>query len=285
MPEVLQYDFMVRALIAATLVGGLAPALGVFLYLRRLTLLPDVLSHVALMGVAIGLLTRTFPAGVALVASSSAAAGIETLRSRRLLPGDAALAVTLYASLAVAVVLISLADGFNSDLFGYLFGSVLTIDGTDLWLVAGLAAFTVSFVLLFFSELAQTSMDVDLARTSGVHVDLVNLVLAILAGATITVSMRVVGVLLIGVLIVVPVIASLHIATGLRQTVFTAMTIGVASSIAGLVIAFYADIAPGGSVALTAIGLLVVIVPGSWLWRRYVRRPGLSSTSTGASTG
>ncbi len=280
MPEVLQYDFMVRALIAATLVGALAPALGVFLYLRRLTLLPDVLSHVALMGVAIGLLTRTFPAGIALVASSSAAAGIETLRSRRLLPGDAALAVTLYASLAVAVVLISLADGFNSDLFGYLFGSVLTIDGTDLWLVAGLAAFTVSFVLLFFSELAQTSMDVDLARTSGVHVDLVNLVLAVLAGATITVSMRVVGVLLIGVLIVVPVIASLRIATGLRQTVFTAMTIGVASSIAGLVIAFYADIAPGGSVALTAIGLLAVIVPGTWLWRRYVRRPELSSPST-----
>ena len=261
---------MVRALIGATLIGALAPALGVFLFLRRLTLLADALSHVAFMGVAIGLLTRTFPAGVALVATTTAAAMIELLRSRRLLPGDAALAVFLYASLAVAVVAISMADSFNSDLFGYLFGSILTIEPADLWLVAGLMVVVVGFVLLFFSELAQSSMDVDLARTSGVRVDFVNLVLAVLAGATITLSMRVVGVLLVGALMVVPVIASLRIATGLRQTVLIAITLGVLSAVVGLVIAFYANLAPGGAVALTAIGIFVIIQGGAWLRDRVV---------------
>jgi zinc transport system permease protein len=113
-------------------------------------------------------------------------------------------------------------------------------------------------------------MDVDLARTSGVRVDFVNLVLAVLAGATITLSMRVVGVLLVGALMVVPVIASLRIATGLRQTVLIAITLGVSSAVVGLVIAFYANLAPGGAVALTAIGIFVVIQGGAWLRDRVV---------------
>ncbi|MBI4220462.1 MAG: metal ABC transporter permease [Chloroflexi bacterium] len=258
MPEILQYDFMVRALIGGVVVGAVAPALGVFLFLRRLSLIADTLSHVAFMGVAVGIATRTFPPFVALVATSSAAVAIEYLRSRRLLPGDAALAVFLYTSLAVAVVMISISAGFNRDLFGYLFGSVLTITPTDLWLTFGLTVATVGFVVLFFAELAQTSLDADLARTSGVRVDAINLILAVLAGATITLSMRVVGVLLVGTLVVVPVIAALRVSAGLRQTMAVAIGLGVLSATLGLVIAFYADVAPGGSISLTAVGVMLL---------------------------
>jgi zinc transport system permease protein len=164
----------------------------------------------------------------------------------------------LYSALAVAVVVIGLAGGFNVDLFSYLFGSILTVNNTDLWLLAALAAVVITFVVSFYPELAQSSFDTDLARVSGVRVFGVNLVLAILTGATITLSMRVVGVLLVGALIVVPVMVSLRVATGLRPAIGLAVAIGIGSSLFGLTIAFYANVAAGGAIVLTSVGILVL---------------------------
>ncbi len=271
MPEIFQYEFMNRAILASVLVGATAPAFGVFLVLRRLSLIADTLSHVALAGVAIALLTKTFAPVVALIATTSAAVSIEELRMRRLLPGDAALAVFLYGSLAVAVVLISIADGFNSTLFSYLFGSVLTVTQTDLWSMAALAIVISVFMLMFSSELAQITFDPDLARINGVRVHLLNLGLAVLTGATITVSMRVVGVLLVGALIVIPVLVSLRITKGLSRTVIASSIVGVFVAVVGMVIAYYADIAPGGTVVLTAITLLVAVELGAFLSRSFGR--------------
>lgn len=267
MPEIFQYEFMNRAILASVLVGATAPAFGVFLVLRRLSLIADTLSHVALAGVAIALLTKVFAPAVALVATTSAAVSIEELRMRRLLPGDAALAVFLYGALAVAVVLISLADGFNSTLFSYLFGSVLTVTETDLWWMGALAVVIVLFMLMFSSELAQITFDPDLAQINGVRVHILNLGLAVLTGATITVSMRVVGVLLVGALIVIPVLISLRITKGLTRTVITSSVLGVIVAVVGMTIAYYADIAPGGSVVLTAISLLVLAELGAFVNR------------------
>jgi len=271
MPEIFQYDFMNRAIIGSVLVGATAPAFGVFLVLRRLSLIADTLSHVALAGVAIALITKTFAPVVALAATTGAAVSIEELRMRRLLPGDAALAVFLYGALAVAVVLISIADGFNSTLFSYLFGSVLTVTETDLWWMASLAVVIAVFMLMFSSELAQITFDPDLARINGVRVHLLNLGLAVLTGATITVSMRVVGVLLVGALIVIPVLISLRITKGLTRTVITSSLIGVLVAVVGMTIAYYADIAPGGSVVLSAITLLVIVELGSFAKRSFDR--------------
>lgn len=259
MPEILEYDFMRRALLAAVLIGAIAPAFGVFLVLRRLSLIADSLSHVALAGVAIGLLTNLYPPYIALAATSTAAVSIEELRARKMLPGDAALAVFLYGSLAIAVVIISIAGGFNSSLFGFLFGSILTVSTSDLWLIAALAVAVILFVAVFISELAQASFDPDLARINGVRVHALNIGLAVTTGATITLSMRVVGVLLIGALIVVPVLIALRVSTGLRRTVLTASLVGMITSVVGIVISFYADVAPGGAVVLTGIGLLILV--------------------------
>jgi zinc transport system permease protein len=271
MPSILEYDFMVRALIGGALIGLMAPAIGMFLVLRRLSLIADSLSHVALTGVAIGLLTNTFPPLAALGATTIAAITIEYVRVRRMMPGDAALAVVLYSALALAVVLIRLADGFNVDLFGYLFGSLLTVDSTDIWLLTALVVVVLSFVGLFYSELSQSSFDSDLARTSGVRVFTINLALAVLTGAIITLSMRVVGVLLVGALIVIPVMVSLRLATGLRIAIAVSMAVGVTSAIAGLTISYYANIAAGGSVVLTTVGLLILTIAGSatvrWVYR------------------
>ncbi|MBT7004683.1 MAG: metal ABC transporter permease [Chloroflexi bacterium] len=271
MPEIFQYEFMNRAILASVLVGATAPAFGVFLVLRRLSLIADTLSHVALAGVAIALLTKTFAPVVALIATTTAAVSIEELRMRRLLPGDAALAVFLYGALALAVVLISIADGFNSMLFSYLFGSVLTVTQTDLWSMASLAIVITVFMLMFSSELAQITFDPDLARINGVRVHLLNLGLAVLTGATITVSMRVVGVLLVGALIVVPVLVSLRITKGLTLTVVISSLVGVFVAVVGMVIAYYADIAPGGTVVLTAITLLIAVELGAFVYRSFGR--------------
>ena len=273
MPDFLQYDFMVRALIGSVLVGALAPTFGVFMVLRRLSLIADTLSHVALTGVAVGVLTGAYPPIVAVGATSAAAASIEELRARRIMPGDAALAVFLYGALASAVIIFSIAGGFNSSLFGYLFGSVLTVSTADLWLIGGLAVIAGAFSLFFYFDLAQTTFDTDLARTNGVRVHAVNISLAVLTGATVTVSMRVVGVLLVGALIVVPALIALRISRGLSNTIVIAIGIGVAVSIAGTIIAYYADIAPGGTVVLTAVAVLAVVEAFHFAFLRRQTRP------------
>ncbi len=265
MPEIFQYEFMIRAFIGGALVGVTAPALGMFLVLRRLALIADSLSHVALAGVAIGLLTQTFPPVVGLGATSVAAVAIETVRLKKLMPGDAALAVVLYSALAVAVVIISLADGFNVGLFGYLFGSILTVNLVDLWLLGGLTLIVLAYVMGFYSELSQSSFDPDLAQANGVHVFRINIVLAILTGATIALSMRMVGVLLVGALIVVPVMVSLRLATGLKVAIGVAIAVGIGSALLGLTVSFYADVAAGGTIVLTAVSVLMITMAASSL--------------------
>jgi len=267
MPEIFQYEFMNRAIVASALVGATAPAFGVFLVLRRLALIADTLSHVAFAGVAIALITKTFTPIVALIATTTAAVSIEELRMRRLLPGDAVLALFLYGALALAVVLISAADGFNSTIFSYLFGSLLAVSNTDLWWMVTLALVIALFMFMFRFELAQISFDSDLAKTNGVRVHMLTLGLAVLTAATITVSMRVVGILLVGALIVIPVLVSIRVVKGLTRTVLVSSAIGVFVAVFGMVISFYADLAPGGSIVLTSIALLIIVEAGAFIKR------------------
>jgi zinc transport system permease protein len=258
MPAILQFEFMIRALAGGAIVGALGPVLGMFLVLRRFSLIADTLSHVALMGVAIGLATGVHPSLVALATATAGAIAVEYLSSRQRLPGDVTLAIVLYSSLAVAVVIISGARGFSVDLFAFLFGSILSVSELDLLLLGGLAVAVFVYVTVFFSELSQASFDQSLARVTGVRVGWVNLGLAILTGATITLSMRVVGVLLVGALLVVPVLAGERLVSGLRAALGVGVAVGIASALIGLTVAFYADLSAGGSIVLTSVVLLFI---------------------------
>ena len=269
MLELFEHSFMVRALIAGALVGVICPALGTFLVLRRLALIADTLAHVALAGVAVGLVTGTSPFIFAIIASTLAAGAIEWLRSTGRILGDVALALFLYAALAVAIVLISLDHGLNANLFGFLFGSILTVTTTDLWLIGGLAVVVLLTVLVFYPELLQTTFDQELATVSGLRVRWVNLLLAVLTGVTVALAMRIVGVLLVGALMVIPVIASLQISRGFRTTVVVAVVLGLVSVIIGLVAAYYLSLAAGGAIVLAALVVLfwAVVVRGVLRWR------------------
>ena len=258
--SILEYDFMQRALVGGILMGAFAPVLGTFLVLRRISLISDTLAHVALLGLAIGLVTNIWPNIVTFISVCAAAVTIEFMRSKGRMPSDVALAIVLYSTMAGSIVLISSTQGFRIDLFSFLFGSILGLNNSDIWILLLLAATVFICIFIFFSELAQTAFDADLAKVSGVPVGMINLGLAVLTAATITFSMRLMGVLLVGTLIVVPFIAGQALFDNLKGAIFSASLIGASSSVLGLVGSFYLDLPAGGAIAIVAVCFLILSV-------------------------
>jgi len=253
MPEFLEYGFMHRAFAAGAITALICPAIGVFLVPRRLSLIADSLSHVALAGVALGLLIGASPLLGALVVTVASAVGMERLRSRGALQGDAALAVFLSGGFALAVVLISLARGFNADLFAILFGSIVTVSPTDVWLIVALGAVVGATIGTFYRQLLAITLNEDLARTSGVPVTGLNLLLTVLTALTTVVAMRMVGVLLVSAMIVIPTLTGFELGRSFREATLIAIVMALTSMTAGLIAAYYLGLAAGGAVVLTAL--------------------------------
>jgi zinc transport system permease protein len=260
--SILDADFMRLAFATGAVVGLLAPAVGFFLVQRRMSLIGDGIGHAAFAGVAAGYVLGVSPVATALAASVLAAIGIEWLRSRHGTAGDQALALVFYTGIAAGVVLISAAGALNANLFVFLFGSILTVSVSDLALIASLGAAGLAVVALLYRGLVAVSLDPEGARVSGLPVALLNVVLAVLAGVTIAVSMRVVGILLIAALMVLPVIAAGRIAWSIRSTILLSMGIGLLSVLAGLTISYYGDLAPGGAIVLLAAAVAVTAIAG-----------------------
>jgi zinc transport system permease protein len=254
----LESEFMRLAFAIGAIVGLLAPAVGFFLVQRQQSLIGDGIGHVAFAGVAAGTLLGISPVLSALVAAVAGATAIEWLRARRHAAGDQALALVFYTGIALGVVLISLAGALDVNLFAFLFGSILTVTATDLQLVAVLGVGGLATVALLYRALASVVLDEEGARVAGVPVAALNVVVAGLAGVTIALSMRIVGILLIAALMVLPVIAAGRVAASMRASVLLAMGIGLASVFAGLTVAYYADLPPGGAIVLLAAAAFVV---------------------------
>jgi zinc transport system permease protein len=269
MPEFLQYGFMQRAFVAGGIMAVVCPLIGVFLVPRRLSLIADTLAHVALAGVAIGLLLGASPIIGALVVTVTGALGMERLRSHGALQGDASLAVFLSGGFALAVVLISLARGFNADLFAILFGSILTVSPADVWLISALGAVVVTTILLSYRRLFVITLHEDLARTSGVPVTALNLMLTLLTALTTVVAMRMVGVLLVSAMIVIPTLTGFSLGKSFRRATVVAVVMALAAVGIGLTAAYYLSLAAGGAVVLTALLLFAAVA----VLRRIPRAP------------
>ncbi len=250
-------EFMRLAFAAGSIVGLLAPAVGFFLVQRRMSLIGDGVGHTAFAGVAAGYLLGVSPVVTGLLAAVGGAVGVEWLRARRAAAGDQALALLFYTGIAAGVVLVSAAGALNADLFAFLFGSILTVTRGDLVLVAVLGLIGLAAIGLAYRALAAVVLDEEGARVSGVPVGLLNVVVSGLAGVTIAVSMRIVGILLIAALMVLPVIAASRVAWSMRSTLVVAMGIGLASVLAGLTVSYYGDLAPGGAIVLLAAASFV----------------------------
>jgi zinc transport system permease protein len=257
--EILQYDFMQRALLASLLVGLTAPVVGVYLVQRRLALIGDGLGHVALTGVALGLLTGTAPVPVALVCAVAGAVTIELVRVRGRATADVVLAVMFYGGIAGGVVLIGLSpDGTPANLNAYLFGSITTTSPGDLAMFAALAVVVLLVTVGLSPQLFAVSNDEEFARASGMNVLGLNLLLAALTAATVVISMRVVGLLLISALMIVPNAVAQQVARSFRGSVTIAVAVGVAVSVVGTGTSYYASTPSGGTIVLLAVGVFLV---------------------------
>jgi zinc transport system permease protein len=264
----LELEFMRYAFASGAIIGLLAPAVGFFLVQRQMSLIGDGIGHVAFAGVAAGYLLGLPPVLTALVASIGGAGVIEWLRARRHTAGDQALALVFYTGIAAGVVLVSMAGALNVNLFGFLFGSILTTTTTDVALVAVLGTAGLTTIALLYRALAAVALDEEGARVAGVPVGRLNVVLAVLAATTVAVSMRIVGILLIAALMVLPVIAATRIARSMRSTLLLGMAIGLGCVLAGLTVAYYADLPPGGTIVLLAAAAFLTTSAISALGRR-----------------
>ena len=278
----LEYPFMVRALLGAVFTGLAAPAVGTYLVQRRLALMGDGLGHVAVTGVALGLLTGTSPTLTAVIVAIIGAVVIEVIREQGRAGGDVALALLFYGGIAGGVMLIGLADQGAYVLQSYLFGSLTTISAADVWVTVVLAAVVVLLAVGLSPQLFAVAQDQEFAKVAGLNVRFYNLLVAVMAAVTVTVSMRTVGLLLVSALMVVPVAASQQLTRGFRTTLFAAMGIGTLASLSGVVVSAYVDVAPGATIVLIALGGFAVAWPvGVWVRRRQRLRAPFLAAPTG----
>ena len=257
--DIFQYSFIIRGLEAGIIVAVIAPLIGIFLVLRRYSLIADTLAHVSLAGIAIGLLLGINPVFTALGVAVIASLGIEKLRLSKRVYGESALALFLSGSLALAIVLLSLAHGFNTNLFNYLFGSIVTVTMTDVYTIAILAVVVIIILSLFYKELVYVTFDEDAAKVSGVPTKLINTILIILAAITVSLSIPIVGVLLIAALIVIPVVAALQLRKSFIKTILYAEIISLFSVISGIFASFYLNLSTGGTIVLIMLAIFILL--------------------------
>ncbi|WP_433529462.1 metal ABC transporter permease [Micromonospora sp. CA-263727] len=266
-----QYDFMLRALVGALIIGLAAPALGIYLVQRRLALIGDGIGHVALTGVGAGLLFQTSPVIMAVIAATLGAIVIELIRERGRTSGDLALALLFYGGIAGGVVLVGLSDSTSANLNAYLFGALTTTSREDLITIAVLGVAVLVAMIALRPALFAVCHDEEYARVSGLPVRTLNLLLAVTTAITVTIAMRAVGVLLISALMVVPVATAQQVTRGFRGTMAAAMALGLFAAGAGIWLAAIADTAPGASVVVLAIASFVAVTLFAAGWRRLRR--------------
>jgi len=255
--EILQYSLMQRALLSGVVVAVTCSVVGLFLVLRRQSLFGDALSHAAFGGIAVCLFTNTYPIWTALLVSVLASLGVTKLRQSTKIPPDAAVAVMLSSGLAMGIVLIGLAGGFNLDLESFLFGSILLISMQDQLMILMLSTVVLLIIFKLYKQLMYITFNEDQARVSGINVTRLNYLFIGLASLAVISSLRLVGVLLISSLIVIPNITAMMFGKGFKKTAMISIIIAVSSVLGGIVTSYFMNLAPGGTIVILSIAILL----------------------------
>ncbi|WP_226646763.1 metal ABC transporter permease [Mesobacillus subterraneus] len=273
----LQYEFLQNAFLTGMIIGIIAPLLGVFIVVRRLSLIADALSHVTLAGIAASLLLeKKFlifsglnPLYMGMAFSVGGSLFIEKLRTVYKHYQELAIPIILSGGIGLGVIFISLADGFNTDLFSYLFGSVSAVSRADLWTILIISILVIALVVLLYKELFLLSFDEEYARATGIAAKTLHFIFIVMVALVIAASMRIVGILLVSSLMTLPVAASIRFAKGFKQTIFYSILFGEVSVLGGLFLSYYLDLAPGGTIVMIAVLILVLAI---WLKKRAATR-------------
>lgn len=258
MLEIFEYEFMQRAFIAGLFIATLASISGTFIVLKRYSLMSETLAHSALVGVAVGLVAGYNPLWMAVLVALLSSWLIEYLRSSFALYSDAILSIILSGSLAIAVIIVSLGGEFNNSLFSYLFGSILSVSEEDVMTILIIGSIALSFLLLFSKELYFIAYDEEVAQTSGIKVKFLNFLLVSVVAIIIALSIRIVGSLLIGALMVIPTVAALQYRVGFRNTMLLALFFALFSVVFGMTLSFYLSIPSGATIVLSIISIFIL---------------------------
>lgn len=270
--EILGYGFIQRALIAGTLIGLLCALLGLFLVLRRFSLIGDGLAHFTFGSVALVLLCGVSAHWVTYAAIPLVligALGILKLTSSARIHGDTAIGIVSALGIALGVILASLSGGYNVDLFSYLFGNILIITRNDVLLTAALAIVVIGVVALRGRAFFAVAFDEDLARTSGINTGRANIILVLLTALTVVLAMKLVGIMLVSALLILPPVAALQLGRGFLPTLLLAAVFGILSVLSGILASFALNLPTGGTIIVASFLLFVVAaLAGRWRGRR-----------------
>lgn len=258
MLEMFDYEFMQRAFIAGIFIATLASISGTFVVLKRYSLMSETLAHSALVGVAVGLVAGYNPLWVAVIVAVLSSWLIEYLRSSFSLYSDAILSIILSGSLALAVIIVSLGGAFNNSLFSYLFGSILSVSNEDVLTIISFGSLSLVILLLFSKELYFLTYDEEVAKTSGIKVKMLNYLLVTVVAIIIALSIRVVGSLLIGALMVIPTAAALQFRVGFRDTILISLFFALFSVIFGMTLSFHFSLPSGATIVMSVISMFVL---------------------------
>lgn len=264
--DLLQDPFMVRALIAAGLVGLTAPAIGTYLVQRRQAVMGDGLGHVAMTGVALGFVLHTSPVWMATLVAVIGAIAMEMIRARGKTSGDVALAMLFYGGLAGGVMIINVGGGTTAMLLGSMFGSITTVSASDVVAMVILAVFVLSVTVGLRRQFFAVCQDEEFARVTGLPVRALNLLIAITAAVTVTVAMRIVGLLLVSAMMVIPVAAAQRLTRGFAATLGLGMAISLTVALTGTTATYYLDAPSGATIVLLAIAVFMAMTALSAPW-------------------
>lgn len=263
--DILQFDFLRHTFLTGILIGIIAPLLGTFLVVRRLSLLADALSHVTLAGIAFGLFMEKQlfigflnPLYSGMGFSVIGAILIEKLRSVYSAYQEIGIPIILSGGVGLSVIFIALANGFNTDLFNYLFGSVSAVSKTDFYSILVIAIFIILMISLFYKELLTLSFDEEHATVSGIHSKRIHFLFIVLTALVIAASIRIVGVLLVSALMTLPVASAMRLASSFKQLIAYSIIFAEISVILGLISGYYLSIPPGGTIVVVAIIILII---------------------------
>lgn len=279
--EIFSYTFMQRALLSGLLVGILCAVLGVFLVLRRLSLIGDGLAHVTFGSVALALALKAQPVYVTLAALPLvllSSLGILKLTEKARIHGDAAIGIVSAAGIAGGIIIAGASGGFNVDLFSYLFGNILAISSSETIMAVVLFCVVIAVVIINYNRLFAITFDEELARSSGIKVKQINAMLALLTALTVVLAMKLVGILLVSALLIIPPTTALQVAKSFRLAIILASLFSVFSVVTGILLSFSLNLPSGGVIVLLNIALLMLAL----VWRRVFRSHSQMSPQSAA---
>ncbi|KZG70721.1 metal ABC transporter permease [Staphylococcus epidermidis] len=261
----LNFDFNRYSLISGLLIGFIAPLIGAFIVVRRLSLIADALSHVTLGGISFGMFLLTIipvfsvinPMWFGILFAVIGALLIEKLRTSFSNYQEIAIPIIMSAGIALSAIFISLADGFNQEIVGLLFGSISAVNISDLTTIIIITIIVLIFIVLFYKELFILSFDEEYSKVIGIP-KWIQFLFIVIVAMVISASMRVVGILLVSALITLPIAISMRITKGFKQLIALSVILGELSVILGLIIAFYMNISPGGVIVVLLVLMLIL---------------------------